>query len=154
MAWISLSRIAIAYLSNAQVMWKLIDQFKDLFYFSESAGSNNLHVDRAVSRHLLRSPDIITLQTGIQDAKEFTEFMSKKTYECVDNKNELSFGSETNRLHKLLRNCVSEMKTKVGWQVPSGKQLQLEVPASVVLNPFILCFHRTQTMTVPNFSNT
>ena len=130
--------VSLSFITNALALHLLVQKFRQLIYFQASMASSNLHIDRRVSRDFMHRHET-DMQTMITTAAEYDEFMSTKTYECVDDQ-DLNFETETNRLHTQLRQCAASQQQNVGWKLAASEQLQLHVPASVLLADHLLSF--------------
>ena len=70
-------------------------------------------------------------------AREYNTFMRTKTFKCGAS---IEHNLPTNRLHATLAQCVANMQEAVGWSVPDACLLHLQVPATVLMQGFLLSF--------------
>ena len=118
----------------------LVQSFRKLIYFQSSFASNNVHRDTRVSRSFMSAHGLTRLETTA--AREYNSFMRTKTFKCGAS---IEHNLPTNRLHATLAQCVRNLQQAVGWAVPAGGLLHLQVPAAVLLRGFLVSFTESGT---------
>ena len=122
-------------MTAAEAEYLLVQSFRKLIYFQLSFASNNVHRDTRVSAGFMSSFGLRALETAA--AREYNSFMRTKTFKCGAS---IKHNLPTNRLHATLCRCVQQLQEAVGWAVPAGGLLHLQVPAVVLLHGFLLSF--------------
>jgi len=126
----------------AEAEYLLVQSFRKLIYFQSSFASNNVHRDTRVSRDFMSTRGLSTLD--MTAAREYNVFMRTKTFKCGAS---IEHNLPTNRLHATLAQCVRNMQEVVGWAVPSGGLLHLQVPATVLRKGFMLSYAESSVAT-------
>jgi len=129
------NNMACSVVTAAEAEYLLVQSFRKLIYFQSSFASNNVHRDNRVSRHFMSTLGLSALDTTA--AREYNSFMRSKSFKCGAS---IEHNLPTNRLHAALAQCVASMQEPVGWAVPDGGVLHLQVPATVLRQGFLLSY--------------
>jgi len=121
--------------TQAEAEYLLVQSFRRLIYFQTSFASNNVHVDSRTSNGLMSKHG--TSEVGSVRAREYNAFMRSKSFRCTTS---VAYHLASNQLHAALRQCLGHLRDDVGWQLPAGGVLHMEVPAAVLLQGFLASF--------------
>jgi hypothetical protein len=129
----------IAYLTPHLATVLLLRYFTRNIYSTQFFRSGSMIPHALSSARMYSSLNESNWKAHLEEAKTYDDFMRSKKFECQDDRT-YKPTLETNRHHRFLRACVSEMKEDSGWVVEGGYVLHVEVSADVLLEGFFPSF--------------
>lgn len=86
-----------------------------------------------------------TVAPNVAGARTYNAFMESHKLNCQPTNSGFDFNAESNWVPPLMRMCLDEMKTDLGWKQPSRSLMTVQVSASVLHDGFYPAFSELQS---------
>ena len=126
------------FITQEEARYLVLTYVKNNLYFEKAFTSGMLRVNNDM-RWLMHTSSMVDVKL----AREYNSFMRRKTFECSGEV--IKTHLQTNKLHGMLQQCLSDLREDVGWRLKSKGVLRLQIPSSVLLHGFLASFQESDT---------